>query len=233
MIKTMLHTEQLIAGALLNFEKVSSLDILMLAKDFLKKYPNDELDDMKFFYLKDFVEIEESKISLKNGLNLDESNLRKRLEQIAGTHIRKYFQNFDMEEFMLRKIEHLSGIKEDQMDNVLCKIQQEELRKLDEKGYLKTTWQDDAIYDDYREITLSHFGKLRLFKNDNAKEIAKFIEILKSMRYDTSLLDDFLIKQDLDMPVWSILDLEKLNEFCNCYDRAISEENTLSITLKQ
>ena len=52
------------------------------------------------------------KESVKNGLNLNsyvpqnESNLRKRLEQIAGARIRKYFQEFNIEEFMLRKIEH-------------------------------------------------------------------------------------------------------------------------------
>lgn len=237
MAKIILHTEQLVAGALLNFDRVSSLDITLLAKDFLKRYPDYELSDMKLDYLKDYVEVEEGKISLKNGLNLDsyvpqnESNLRKRLEQIAGACIRKYFQEFDIEEFMLRKIEHHSGVREDSIDSVFCKIQQEELKKLEEKGYLTTTWQDDAIYDDYRETRLSDFGKLRLFKIDNVEEIRRFIEILKSMRYDTSLLDDFLIKQDLDMPVWSVLDLVKLEEFCNRYDRAISEEGASSINL--
>ncbi len=236
MAKTILYTEQLVAGALLKFDRVSSLDIFLLAKSFLKRNPDYELSDMKLDYLKDYVEVEEGKISLKNGLNLDsyvpqnESNLRKRLEQIAGACIRKYFQEFDIEEFMIRKIEHYSGIREDDMDSIFCKTQQEELKKLDEKGYLTTTWQDEAIYDDYRETRLSDFGKLRLFKIDNVEEIRRFIEIL-SMRYDTSLLDDFLIKQDLDMPVWSVLDLVKLEEFCNCYDRAISEEGASSINL--
>lgn len=235
MAKTILHTEQLVAGALLYFERVSSLDISLLTKDFLKRYPDYELSDMELDYLKDYVEVEEGKISLKNELSLDsyvpqnKSSLRKRLEQIAGARIRKYFQEFDIEEFMLRKIEHHSGVREDSMDSIFCKIQQEELKKLGEKGYLTTTWQDDAIYDDYRETRLSDFGKLRLFKIDNAKEIRRFIEILKAMRYDTRLLDDFLIKQDLDMPVWSVLDLVKLDEFCNCYDRAITEDGASSI----
>ncbi len=235
MAKTILYTEQLIAGALLNFERVSSLDISLLTKDFLKRCPDYELSDMELDYLKDYVEVEGSNISLKNGLNLNsyvpqnESNLRKRLEQIAGARIRKYFQEFNIEEFMLRKIEHYANIREDNVDSIFCKAQQDELKKLYEKGYLTTTWQDDAIYNDYREIKLSCFGKLKLFKIDNAEEIKRFIEILKSMRYDTNLLDDFLIKQDLDMPVWSVLDLVKLNEFCSCYDRTITEEGTSSI----
>ena len=81
MAKTILYTEQLVAGALLKFDRVSSLDIFLLAKSFLKRNPDYELSDMKLDYLKDYVEVEEGKISLKNGLNLDsyvpqnESNL--------------------------------------------------------------------------------------------------------------------------------------------------------------
>lgn len=235
MAKTILNTEQFVAGALLNFECVSSLDISLLTKDFLKRYPDYELSDIKLDYLKDYVKVEESRVSLKNGLNLasyvtqNGSNIRKRLEQIAGSRVIKYFQELDIEEFMLRKIEHLSGVREDSMDNVFCKTQQEELKKLDDKGFLTSTWQDYAIYDDHRVTRLSDFGKLRLFKLDHAEEIRRFIEILKSLRYDPNLLDDFLIKQDLDMPVWSVLDLVKLVEFCNCYDRSITVAGASSI----
>lgn len=227
MVKTKLYREQLIAGALLKFERVSSLDISLLSKDFLKRYPNYEFSDVELGYLKDSVEVENGIISLKNGLNI-----RKRLEQIAGNHIINYFQEFDIEEFILRKIEYYSGVREERIDTVFCKAQQDEVKKLEEKGYLTTNWQDDVIYDDYRETKLSNYGKLRLFKIDNAKEVKGFIELLKSMRYDITLLDDFFIKQDLDMPVWSILDLIKLDEFCNCYDRAIHENSTLTISLR-
>lgn len=81
----------------------------------------------------------------------------------------------------------------------------------------------------YQEIRLSNLGKLRIFKIDNEKEIKRFTEMLKSMRYDINLLDDFLIKQDLDLPVWRVLDLVNLNKFCNDYDRAIAEDGASTI----
>lgn len=81
----------------------------------------------------------------------------------------------------------------------------------------------------YQEIRLSNLGKLRIFKIDNEKEIKRFTEMLKSMRYDINLLDDFLIKQDLDLPVWRVLDLVNLNKFCNDYNRAIAEDGASTI----
>ena len=235
MTKTLLQMEQLIAGALLCFDNVSSLDISLLTKDFLKKYPDFQFSDMKIDYLKNYVDINDGRISLKEGLSLEsyipknESTLRERLEQIAGARIREYLETFEIEEFMLRKFEHYSGIREDDIENVFCRKQQEQLKQLYEKEYLTTVWKDDAIYDDYRETRLSDFGKLRLFKIDNEEEIKRFKEILKSMRYDINLLDDFLIKQDLDLPVWSVLDLVKLDRFCMDYDRARTEEGASSI----
>lgn len=234
MEKTKLHKEQMIAGGLLKFESVSNLDIAVLIFDFFHKYPDYEVNNDELASIRDYVEINDGVISLKSGLNLEsilgnELTLRERLEQIAGDCINNYCQNLDIEEFILRKIDHRSGVIEDRKNNLFCKIQQEKLKKLEEKGYVITIWQREAIYDDYREIKLSIFGKLKLFKIDSAKEISRFTEMLKSMRYDTNLLDDFLLKQDLDMPVWSVLDLEKLAEFCSFYDRAISEEGVSSI----
>lgn len=235
MVKTKLMMEQLVAGALLSFEKISSVDISLLVKDFARKYPDYEFVDLNWNYLKDLVAFDDDNISLKDGSDLNsyvsanESKLKKRLEEIAGSRVRKYFQELDLEEFMLRKIAYYSSIKEDNLDNLFCNSQQEMLKKLNDKHYLSTIWNDDTLWDDYREIRLSNLGKLRLFKIDYAKEIKEFVERLKSMRYDVSLLDDFLIKQDLDMPVGAILSLEKLKSFCNCYDRAMTEDGVSEI----
>lgn len=235
MTKRTLNMEQLVAGALLSFDNVSSLDISLLTEDFLKKNPDYQFSDMKLDYIKKYVDINDGRISLKEGLSFEsyisenEATLRKRLEQIAGARIRKYLETFEVEEFVLRKIEYYSGIREDDIPNVFCKQQQEQLKQLEEKGYLTTVWQENAIYDDYQEIRLSNLGKLRIFKIDNEKEIKRFTEMLKSMRYDINLLDDFLIKQDLDLPVWRVLDLVNLNKFCNDYDRAIAEDGASTI----
>ena len=230
MVKTNLDMEQIIAGALLlGSENVSKVDITLLAEDFLKKNPGYNLKELELDYLSKYVKIENGKISLKDnyvlGLYIPEndSTLEKRLEQIAGACIIKYLNNFDMEEFLLRKIEYYSVIHEDGIENLLCKKQQEKLKKLDDKGYLTTYWIEDAIYDDTKVTTLSQYGRLKLFKIDNSEDISRFVEELKSLRYDVSLLDDFLLKQDLELPIWNILNIENLEQFCNDYDRASLE----------
>ena len=230
MVKTNLEMEQIVAGALLlGFKNVNKVDITLLAEDFLKKNPDYNLKELELDYLLKYVKIENGTISLKDnyvlGLYIPEndSTLEKRLEQITGARVRKYLNTFDMEEFLLRKIEYYSVIHTDDMDSLFCKKQQEELNKLDNKGYLTTYWTEDAIYDDTKVTTLSNYGRLKLFKIDYSEELTRFTEELKSMRYDTSLLDDFLLKQDLELPVWNVLNIENLEQFCNDYDRAITE----------
>ncbi|MBQ2873218.1 MAG: hypothetical protein IJE89_04405 [Bacilli bacterium] len=227
MVKTKLGMEQIIAGALLlNFDSISSVDIKLLSEDFLRKNPDYSLDAENPGYINNYIKTEDGKRSLKDGLHMssyipeNKSNLQKRLGQIAGARIRKYLETFDMEEFMLRKIEFYSRIRVDDIDNILCKKQQEELKKLDDKRYITSYWEEECIHDDSKVIALSEYGKLRLFKINNSNEIDRFIEVLKTLRYDIDLLDDFLLKQDLDMPVLSILNIENLESFCHTYDRA-------------
>lgn len=236
MVKTKLNMEQIVAAALLlNFENISSVDITLLAEDFLRKNPNYELNAEDLGYINKYIKSENGKISLKDGLDMssyipeNESSLRKRLEQIAGARIRKYLETFDIEEFILRKIKRYSSIREDSIDSIFCKIQATTLKTLDDKGCLTTVWNNDVIYDDYRETRLSQYGNLRLFKIDYAKELARFIEELKSLRYDISILDDYLIMQNLELPVWTILDVAKIDEFCNNYDRSSIEPGAASV----
>lgn len=240
MVKTNLEMEQIIAGALLlGFKNLSKVDITLLAEDFLKKNPDYNLKELELDYLLKYVKIENGIISLKDnyvlGLYIPEndSTLEKRLEQIAGARIRKYLNTFDMEEFLLRKIEYYSVLHTDDIDNLLCKKQQEELNKLYDKGYLTTYWLEDAIYDDTKVTTLSDYGRLKLFKIDYFEELTRFTEELKSMRYDTSILDDFLLKQDLELPVWSVLNIENLEQFCNDYNRAITEPGASGVNFER
>ena len=81
----------------------------------------------------------------------------------------------------------------------------EELDKLDDKGYLTTFWEEYAIYDDTKVIALSDYGKVQLFKIDRADEVEKFKEKLRTLRYDVNVLDDFLLKQDLELGAFTVL----------------------------
>lgn len=240
MVKTKLETEQLIAEAfLLGFDKVSSLDIDILREMFLSKYPNYEFMVDKEEYLLKYIAVEDSCIVLKEGLTLDSyieennSNLEKRLRQIAGRAIREGFKDFDEEEFILRKIQHSSTVFTDYIPFMFSLSQQQKIKELEGKGYLITTWQDEIPYEDYREIGVSQKGNVLIFKSNHKSEIERFVNELKSLRCDTSLLDDYLLTVDLTDQIWSILDVKKLEEFCKTYDRALPEPGAQGVYFKR
>lgn len=230
-VKTQLKMEQLTAGTLLyGFDRLSYLDMTLLQEDFQKQNPDIEMTGVLVKdYLSQYVSLDAKGIILKEGLSLDtyikenDSDLKSRLSAVAGSLVREYFDTFDIDNFLLRKIKFLGRIKEDSIDTFFCKMEQARLVALIEEGYLVSIWQEAAIYDNYKEIKLSNYGNLRLFKLDYGKEIEAFTEILRAMRYDASLLDDFLLTQDLSSPVFDILSVDKLVEFGNYYDRAITE----------
>lgn len=230
MQKIIINSEELIAGTLLNFDCISSLDISLLSAQILKDNPNYQLSEIKLESLKDYIEISKGKISLKKGLSFESyikdknSTLKEVLEHIAGPHILNFFQNFDIEEFVLRKVDYNSAVKKEDIENMFGKIEQEALKRLEEKRCLITVWNDEIIYEDYEKIKLSVFGKLRLFKSDNKTDIENFIKVLRILRYDTKLLDDFLKTQNLDLLACQILKLANFIDFCKDYDRAIESE---------
>ena len=230
MTKKKLKMEQLIAGAILKFGNVSSLDISLLEKDFSLKYPDTELGPIQFDDLFSYIEINNGIISLT--CDLDEE-FKKKLNTIAGKTVNEYFDKFDMEEYVLRKIEHIDGVKEEEISKKFGKNQKDTIEQLVEKGLLESVWVKHCVYDDYKEVRLSTKGNVKLFKLDYAKEVNRFIEMLRALRYDVTLLDDFLSTQDLSLSVWNVLNLEKLIEFCNTYDRAINEENASQILFKK
>lgn len=248
MIKKSLTMEQIIAGALLlGFDRLYSPDITLLAKDFLKKNSGYELKDLDWEYIytgyelidfdlehiHKYIKSKDGKITLKDGLTMksyiteSSSNLDEILNQIAGTQIRKYINDLDIEEFVLRKINN-HELSEYDFEGLFCDKQQETIDPLYEKGYLTRYWENDC-----KVTKLSKRGKLRLFKIDYAEELTKFTEKLKSMGYDVNLLDDFLLKQDLELSVWDVLNIENLEQFCNDYDRAIAEPNASGVYSKR
>ena len=222
--------EQIIAGALLlGFDNISKVDLELLSLDFWNKNSDYSIDAEEQGNINRYIKTENDKISLKEGLTLDsylpeeESSLRVRLEQMAREGVRRYIETFNMEEYLLRKIKHYTSIEVDNIDNFLCKMEQEELAKLDEKGYITSYWEEDCIYDDTKVIALSDYGKVQLFKIDRADEVGKFKEKLRTLRYDVNALDDFLLKQDLELGAFTILNIVNFRYFCSAYDRAITE----------
>lgn len=212
-----LEIEQIVAGALLYFENISSLDISLLVEDFKKTYPDFELKDLSLNHLGKYVELNHNKLSLKKGLILN-SDFKKNIKQIAGKNVMTYFQTFDFEKFILKKVEKLSRVRMDELDTIFCDLQLKELQKLDGKGYLTITLSNDIINDDDREIKLSNYGKVALFKKMYDNELKVLIAELNSRGCDLNFVDQFLLTQNLKLPVQEILTVNNIDAYLNNCD---------------
>lgn len=217
--------EQFIAmGFLLGFENVSTVDLGILIELFIKGR-NINIGS-KFANINSYVEFQEDDCILKNGRTIYsyvpevETSVRTQLEKIAGVDIIKFAQQFSMEEFLLRKIEKYGSIQEEKITDVFCKEQLEGLKEMATKGYVIYKWNDDVPHDDYRELQLSPKGLVQWFKSEYKEEITRFQRTLKALRYDEALLDDFLLTQDLSLPVAFVLKIENFDQFCVAFDRA-------------
>lgn len=206
--------QQIIIGGFIKFKELKILDIRVLVET----------------------------LQVKTGINIDDEELDKTIEQInsigglikldilssnflsnetllQSNLITDFYKQLDIEEFVLRKVNSLNGLRFDDTDIFFNKNEQDVLNKLDDKGYLTTVWNDDFIYDDYKETKLSQWGKRELFGIDNSEEIMTFKQTLKDSGYDITLVNDFLRSQDFDQPADTILTIDNFTSFCCTYDR--------------
>lgn len=221
MIKNQIAIKELMAGALLYFGRFTSIDISLIMRDFFKMNPNFSIGNYTLDELKNYIKKENDvfyiNYNLKNGSRIDSD-----LKSMMSINTAKYFSDFNIEEFTLRKIAFYSNIAEENVNSFFSSVEEAVIEELIKKGYLVSRWEECSIYDDYKVIELSKLGKLKLFKIDNACLLSEFIKLLNTMRYDTSILDDFLLTQDLDLPASSILNINQLEKFSKTYDRALS-----------
>lgn len=189
----------------------------------LKKYfsYNDGIYQLRDGYLIDTDPNTNRKIILPSGKILaDENDFLDSLSQL------------DFSEIVLKKVNDLNNPNDILLQKYFSSKEMEIIKELINEGYLIEDWEEQAIYDDYHVIKLTDLGKVRLFKLNNKRKIDAFIEQLESKGYDTSLLDDFLIVQDLSLPIPAILNLENLEIFCSQYDRAM-EGNSKTCHIRQ
>lgn len=231
MFKKILKIDQIITTAfLLNFDKVNSVDISILTEEFLKQNPNYQVEDLDPKHLKRYIRLENGIISLKDEIDSyiieNKTTLKKK---IVSAHIKKFIRNFDIEKFVLRKIEYYSPVFEDSINLFFCKTQIEQFKTIYEKGYITKTWNDDFISDHFIEINISIYGKIRIFKSDYAKELKKFGEQLKTLGYNPEFIDDFLSTQDLDLPGSFIL---KIENFIKFYENTLEKDSSYTYQKK-
>lgn len=215
-MKKKVTLEQLMAGALLKFGKIDSVDMVLLMGGIFNTC---ELVDDKSNYF-----------TLVNGtVVLNEDYVNKfyqvdndiLLEKLQGSIIKEYMDSLDVLEFVLRKIKLYGngGINLDNIKNIFSEKQLDIIDELYEKGYIINYFYEESIYDDYMSVKFTKKAEVYLFMKDNNNIINEFINYLKKSGYNYLLLEDFLISQDLDINIKNILTVENFLLFCSTYDR--------------
>lgn len=117
--KEIITYEAIIAGALLKFESIDSVDFSLLIEDFQKKN-NIEITGLWYSLdnINEYVKNEKNIISLQNFLTLDyfikEENrtLREKLLDVAGNTVNDYFENLDIKLYQEIKAKELQENKD-------------------------------------------------------------------------------------------------------------------------
>lgn len=214
--------EQLIAGAILIFGKVDHIDIKLLESE-LKKQRLIVIPGSAKLYIGEYIKCENGVYSLKDGYNMgtiisDGYTLAKELENVASTELLNVLFNMDINLFTLKKIKYLRA-KVDEEENTFNEEERKSILNLLENHLIVKTWEGLAIYDEEQVFTITKKGEVKLFMAENPELIVSLEEMLKALRYDTSLIPEFLETQNLDtftIYIETIMDFEK---FCSIYDR--------------
>lgn len=212
--------DELVVGLLLKF---GSIDV------------NDILVAMDMMGIKNFVSVNDSGIGKyikrndKNRYVFDMDMVNICYEMVEdfyvvvryfqGDVVRKFLENVDIFEFVLRKIKVIGKVSLNKYDVCFSEFQQYVINELKVKRFL-TYCYDDKDEGKYTKITAR--GNLYLFMIDNKGLVNNFCNELRDMGYDDTLIDAFLIVKNLDGDIddirKSILNVESFLEFCDFYE---------------
>lgn len=218
--------EQLLAGAILKFKWVDSLDITLLTGGLKNRVVLDEVGDLSK-YIQHFLNI----VSLKDNLTLDSNispikenpySLRKHLEQKQGDIVKEYLSSLDMNMFVLRKIKHLPLINMADLKYMFNEVELTAISELFAMGLITSVWNDDLPYEDYEELVLTKQGEVELYLIDSQSSVESFVSVLESRGFDSSLLKDFLATvPNLEDYILSERSIPEFELFGSLYDRAV------------
>ncbi len=220
--------EQLIAGALVKFEKIDTVGLTLLSGGL--GINGITLSDGPIQDIGRYVEIKDNEVVVRDELSLDSmiggyTTLREKLDNYQGSKIRTYLNNLNLRNYVMRKIREYSAIPVQDKDKYFSRVEIPVLEELLGNGYVDVRWNDDYIPEDFQEYFLTKKGLVELFKEDNEDLLVDFVLELESACYDVNLLDDFLRAQNLNDKPQELLTLYNFELFGSLYDRNILGEN--------
>lgn len=229
--------DQLFAGGILKFGKIDCADIILFLGG-LKKFDS----DIKYVdtlpnenTLNQYMQITNGEISIRDGFSLNtrispfsddnDYTLEKFLTNLRGKIIGKYLDELDMDDFVLRKVRLLIYLPVKQLNEFFNTTQQEILMQLQEKGMIGKRWNNDIPCQDYEEFYITQSGRVQLFMKDYKDDIEAFVTMLKELNYNTNLMHEFLMTQEIQSNPENILSIEAFINFGNTYDRYLENNN--------
>lgn len=218
--------EQLLAGALLKFNIVNTLDIVLLIGGInYYGYGNIKYIDKEPEIINNYTTYKDSYISIKNEYTKDEttkSNIKKLLNKLQGSTVKSYLNTIDEEDFVLKKLS-ISTEK-----NIYTKRELEIIKTLINQGMINVKSYKDTSNQTKNEIYLTRYGKTRLFMNQYKNQIINFITKIESYGYDSDIIFEYLLTQDLESNINDILSVDSLIRFSNMYNIDIQKSHKLT-----
>lgn len=198
--------EQIMAGALLKFEKIDNVDISLLLEDFMS------LDAVKvepYFNIKNLKEYmnyyhKDGSISLLDKFPLDyfieeeERTVKDKYIEVAGNIVNNYFNRFSVEEFKKRKEKLLKEQKESILKDaniLLISDEEEDYNELINYGFQNIDYFKSIIRAD------KYFSK-------HPKQLEKYHIILKGNQYVQRCCFEGDVK--LDNTLWDLRNNRKV-----------------------
>ena len=218
MEKVTVSLDNILSGLLLKFGKANVLDINVVKKDLITRYGVIVNHfDVKGLSISDYIVF-----SGDNYYPIDDEKTKIVLENTQGEFLKEYFEKLCIEDLVLSKIHMCEKVPEHNFGIVFSEKQEEVIPKLVEEFDAIYVWNDDVVYDDYRELQLTTRGEVRVFELQYSQQVEEFKKLLISSGYDANLVYDFLKTQKLDQSIYDILNLDNFLLYCIEFDRASS-----------
>lgn len=220
--KVKVSFENMLAGLLLRFGKVSMTDLKVVQDDLYNRY-----GVLMSPFALDYRGI--SNVIMKVGDSyypIVSDDAKAILKDKQGEFMKSYVAELNVADMVLLKINELGAVPEYLMGTVFNDEQEKEVSKLVDDLKVIYVWNNDIPYDDYQEVQLTSFGATRVFELQYREQVEEFRQLLTNEGYDVNLIPDFLRAQDFSRDVYDILNLDNFLYYCNVYDRAARVEES-------